>query len=208
MMGRLSRRYVMVMAGAFLLPVRASMSAEPAEDIRAPFGLTWGMSSDEVRKLGVQLTSVAGRAEFGVSFAAADLQKVLSDTESVVLSFGFKDKLWRIAAVGTSKGPDPSGGQALARYQDLAASLSDRYGRGNETDLRDHEVWKGPNEYVMSIKQGRAFRYTTFRTSTVDVELSVRAAESDQAYYLMLFAYRSGAKEFEADKKLHEKDAL
>lgn len=97
----------------------------------------------------------------------------------------------------------------VARYQELASVLSDRYGRGIETDVRDREMWKGPNEYVMSIKQGRAFLYTNFHSSAnVDVELSVRAASGDQAYYVILFAYRPGAQEFEADKKVHEKEAL
>jgi len=127
----------------------------------------------------------------------------------VILFFSYKDKLWRIAAAGRPIGPDPSGRQAVARYQDLTTVLSDRYGRGVETDVRDREMWKGPNEYVMSIRQGRAFRYTNFHSSAnVDVELSVRAAGTDQAYYLILFEYRPAAREFEADKKVHEKEAL
>ncbi len=105
-------------------------------------------------------------------------------------------------------GPDPSGSQAVSRYQELAAVLSDRYGRGVETDIRDREMWKGPNEYVMSLRQGRAFRYTKFHSTNVDVELSVRASDTDKAYYLILFQYGPAAREFEADKKVHEKDAL
>jgi len=166
------------------------------------------MSSDQVRKTGARLTANAGRSEFGAAFAASDLSKVLSDTESVFLFFGYKDKLWRIAAAGRQMGPDPSGSQAVARYQELAAVLSDRYGRGVETDTRDREMWKGPNEYVMSIRQGRAHRYTNFHSTNVDVELSVRAADSDKSYYLILFQYSPGAREFEADKKVNEKDAL
>jgi len=59
----------------------------------------------------------------------------------VFLFFGYKDKLWRIAAVGRPMGPDPSGNQTVARYQELATVLSDRYGRGVETDIRDREMW-------------------------------------------------------------------
>ena len=197
------------LAVAFLLPILTAVSAEFEGDSPAPFGLTWGMSSDEARKTGAQLAANAGRSDYGASFAATNLSKVLSDTESVILFFGFKDKLWRIAAAGRPMGPDPSGRQAVARYQELAAVLSDRYGRGIETDVRDREVWKGPNEYVMSIRQGRAYRYTNFHSSAnVDVELSIRATGNNQAYYLILFEYRPGAQEFEADKKVHEKEAL
>ncbi len=203
-----SRRSAIGLAVGYLLPFPAAVSAEPDTGVPAPFGLTWGMSSDQVRKTGARLTANAGRSEFGAAFAASDLSKVLSDTESVFLFFGYKDKLWRIAAAGRQMGPDPSGSQAVARYQELAAVLSDRYGRGVETDTRDREMWKGPNEYVMSIRQGRAHRYTNFHSTNVDVELSVRAADSDKSYYLILFQYSPGAREFEADKKVNEKDAL
>src|SRR5262249_15256421 len=155
--------------------------------LSAPFGLKWGMSSEEVRKTGVELAANPGRSEFGAAFAATNLSKVLTDTESVFLFFGYKDKLWRIAAAGRPMGPDPSGSQALARYQELASVLAERYGRGVETDIRDREMWKGPNEYVMSLRQGRAFRYTNFHSINVDVELSVRAAESDKSYYVILY---------------------
>jgi hypothetical protein len=133
---------------------------------------------------------------------------VLSDTESVVLFFGYKDKLWRIAALGRSTQQDPSGGQTVARYRDLAASLSDVYGHGAETDVRDHQMWKAPDEYVMSLLQGRAFRYTAFQSPSVDVELSVRATDGNTAHYLILFEHRPGAIQFKADKKAREKDAL
>jgi hypothetical protein len=203
-----SRRAAIGLGIAFLLPIPAAIAVEPDAGVPSPFGLAWGMSSEEVRRTGVRLTDYAGRSEFGAAFTATDMSKVLSDTESVILFFGYKDKLWRIAAAGDPMGPDPSGSQAVSRYQELATVLSDRYGRGVETDIRDREMWKGPNEYVMSLQQGRAFRYTNFHSTNVDVQLSVRAADSDKAYYLILFQYGPRAREFEADKKVREKDAL
>jgi len=90
---------------------------------------------------------------------------LLTQTDHVLLMVRRRSAdLWRIAAAGRPIGPDPSGRQAVARYQDLTTVLSDRYGRGVETDVRDREMWKGPNEYVMSIRQGRAFRYTNFHS--------------------------------------------
>ena len=105
-------------------------------------------------------------------------------------------------------GPDPYGSQVVARYQYSCRLAFGAGWKGVETDTRDHEMWKQPNEYVMSLKQGRAFHYTTFQSSTVEVELSVRATDEDSAFYLILFEYRPGAIQFEADKKKHEKDAL
>jgi hypothetical protein len=182
--------------------------AQSGDDARAPFGLTWGASLDDVQKLGVRLTALEGRSNFGATYSATQMSRVLNDAENVVLSFGHRDKLWRIAVVSTHFGPDPAGAQVIARYADLAGSLAERYGRGAETDIRDRDVWKGPNEYVMSIHQGRAQRFTSFQGASVDVELSVRAKGSDMSYYLILFEHRSGADEFERDRKAKEKDAL
>jgi hypothetical protein len=178
------------------------------DDSRAPFGLTWGVSSDDVRKAGVNLAADPSAKDFGVTFMATNLGKVLSDTEGVLLSFGFNDKLWRIATFGRPLGPDPSGNQVVVRYRDLAASLAEKYGKGVEIDQRDTEMFKTPNQYVASLEQGRAYRYTSYRTNSVSVELSIRAKDMESAYYLILFEYLSGARQFQMDKKTHEKDAL
>lgn len=110
-MNMLSRRSTIALAGAFLLPIPIAASAAADANVSAPFGLTWGMSSEEARKTGAQLAANAGRSDYGASFAATNLSKVLSDTESVTLFSGYKDKLWRIAAAGRPIGPDPSGRQ-------------------------------------------------------------------------------------------------
>ena len=47
-------------------------------------------------------------------------------------------------------------------------------------------MFKNPNEYVASIEQGRAYRYTSYHTNSVSVELSIRAKDMDSAYYLIL----------------------
>ena len=205
---KLSRRTAIRLATSAFVPVPAAIAAGPEDDTRAPFGLTWGMSADDVRNLGAQLVLRPGQTEYGVSFGATNLAKVLSDMEGALLSFGHKDRLWRIAAIGRSIGHDPTGDRVVARYQEIAASLSDRYGRGTETDSRDLHMWKRHDEYVMSLSQGRASRYTMFHTSNIDIELSVRASGSDQAYYLILFESGPEARAFAIDKKAHEKDAL
>jgi len=64
MIGMPSRRAIIALAFASTFPITA-LAAEPDADVSAPFGLKWGMSSEEVRKTGVQLTANAGRSEFG-----------------------------------------------------------------------------------------------------------------------------------------------
>jgi hypothetical protein len=205
-MWRPGRRSAVLVGACALLTSRRGLAG--ADDLRAPFGLTWGVASDEVRKTGVDLTADPSAKDFGVSFMATNLGKVLSDTEGVLLSFGFNDKLWRIATFGRTLGPDPSGSQVVARYLDLAVSLAEKYGKGVETDRRDTEMFKNADQYVASLEQGRAYRYTSYRTNSVSVELSIRAKDMESAYYLILFEYLPGAGQFQMDKKTHEKDAL
>ena len=80
-------------AGRCLCAADVTARLGGCHDLRAPFGLTWGVASDEVRKTGVDLTADPSAKDFGVSFMATNLGKVLSDTEGVLLSFGFNDKL-------------------------------------------------------------------------------------------------------------------
>lgn len=206
-MGTLSRRSTMLLTCAAAGLSRVAWAAD-AHDFSAPFGLTWEASPDDIRKAGVKLTPEPAVKTYGMSFAAANLSKVLVDTDSVLLSFGYDDKLWHIATAGQVVGPDPSGSRIIVRYLDLAASLSAKYGRGVETDIRDTEMWKNPNEYVMSLKQGRAYRYTTYKTNDLEIQLSIRAADADNAFYVILFSYLQGEGEFNTAKKAHEKDAL
>lgn len=205
---RMLRRRTAMLTGAGSAVAVFLHPAQATDDAAAPFGLLWGTSSDDVRKAGVTLTPADGPPTFGKTHSATGLSKVLSDMAGAALSFGHNDKLWRVAAFGRTVGPDPTGSQLLARYQDLASSLAGRYGSGRETDFRDREIWKSPNEYLMSLKMGRARRFTIFSSAIVDVELSIRASDSDQGFYLILYEHHAGARQFELDKKTLEKDTL
>jgi hypothetical protein len=199
------RRRTMLLSGLAVGLGAATPSL--AEDDKAPFGLIWGMSPDDVQTHGAKLVASDGR-NYGKSFNVTGLDHVLSDAEAVLLSFGYHDKLFRIVVAGKQQGPDPYGFGAMQRYNDLASIMTERYGKGTETDIRDFKMWKDPNEYVMSLKQGRAHRFTLFRTAIVNVELSVRAESGDYARYVIIFTNTAGAEVFEADKRRQERDSL
>src|ERR1700680_2297712 len=100
-----------------LLLFGAPAIAQQSEKDAAPFGLTWGMSTADVKALGVELTDDKQRV-FGATFMATNLPKVLSDVGAVGLSFGYDDKLWRVAAVSRSFLNDASGNAVVHRYGD------------------------------------------------------------------------------------------
>ena len=55
------------------------------EELRsALFGLSWGMSAEQVTELGVKLTDKS-KGEFGTNYKATNLPKILSDVQEVYL---------------------------------------------------------------------------------------------------------------------------
>src|SRR5262249_18497732 len=104
----------------------ASIDAQAQEE--APLGLSWGISSADVRARGVELAEYSG-GEFGKGFTASKFEKAIVDQETALLAFGFNDKLWRIVIQSREFTNDPFGYSVLARYDDLANVLSEKYGK-------------------------------------------------------------------------------
>lgn len=191
---------------ATALPGLATAQDEAAN--RAPFGLTWGSSVQQVQAAGAALTEHAALREFGRSFEASNLGRVLVDTSDVFLSFGWRDRLIRLLALSRPILNDPHGGHVLARYGELVETLANRYGAPRLVDERDTGLYKAPGDYVASLRFGRALRFAEFSAPAVRVQLFLRAQSNDAAGYGLLFEHKPGMMEFEADKKARERDAL
>ena len=69
----------------------------------APFGLAWGQSAEDVEATSVKLTKMGEPGDYGVGYTATGLTAVLSDTDTVMLFFGFKNRLWRVAAISADR---------------------------------------------------------------------------------------------------------
>ena len=140
----------------------------------------------------------------GATLTATGLSKVLSDMQSPLLFFGCSDSLWKIAASEVPVDNDPYGNQVQQRYADLAALLPLSM---ELVRKRDATLYKAPNEYLASIENGRAQRYTEYRTPTVATELSIRAS-GGSSYYTLIYAFGAGEVDFEADRQKHEQSDL
>jgi hypothetical protein len=173
----------------------------------APFGLKWGASIAQVEALGVKLSGkITG--DYGVQFNAQSLPKVLSDAAQVFVAFGHNDKLWRIVVIGRPVANDPYGADLKARYNDLSAALTEKYGNGTQHHFQDTELWKQADEFMMGIKSGRSWYYTNFNTQDITIQLSIRAQSSSAGFYLLIFEHNFLRKEFDRDKAKKEKEAL
>jgi hypothetical protein len=189
------------------LAVSTFAHAQDTDKNAAPFGLTWAASAADTRSLGIELKEYPAK-DFGQTYVATNLPKILSDAETVFASFGYDDKLWRITAVSRSFTNDPSGISVRARYDELASVLSEKYGKGQSTHSQDSQMWKGPTEFVMGIKAGRSSWFTNFETNLLRIQLGIIADDNSTAHWRILLENKPLRANFEAGKKAHEKDAL
>lgn len=189
------------------LAFSVALGADAQETSTGPFGLEWMVTAEEVTQLGVTLTPFPNDT-FGASFSATNLPKALSDMEMVVLSFGFDDKLWRVAALGTENANDKYGNSGKVRYNQLKESLSKTYDIGPSGERPSSDSYYGdPENFAYALSQNEAFWYSTFNSPLAEIELSLDSNHSD-TYWRLIYTHVDGEAAFEATKSAAELDAL
>jgi hypothetical protein len=185
------------------LPAHADGDSKDA----APLGLTWAMSLAEAKTLGIDLKPQEGLA-FGNSFVARKLPKALSDLGTVIVSFGYDDKLWRVVALSEDFSNDPYGTRVIARYDELTRILADKYGKGVSQQHNEPNQFMKGTDFLYNIKSGKSWQYTDFETSGLKVQLAIGATDTSTGYWRIIFTNKALSVEFQKGKKSHEKDAL
>jgi hypothetical protein len=196
-------RYMVFLFWLALAPLCAHAQETPSS--QAPFGLSWGMSTSQVKAMGVELTD-AQEVEWGTSFTAAKLPKVLTDANTVFLSFGFNDKLWRIWVSSRPFENDPAGTNVLARYGELSGILADKYGKGKSAHSLGQ--YNQQQHFAMHIKGGDAQWFTNFNPPQLMIQLGIQAHDYSTTYWILIFEEQTLASEFEKTKKAKERGTL
>jgi hypothetical protein len=174
----------LMLVGAFITAMFAQAAEEDQKE--APLGLHWGMSPAQVQGLGIDLKDVVLK-DYGTSYAASKLPKMIADIESVVLSFGFDDKLWRISTVSKAFSNDPYGSAVRNRYDELSSELAEKYGRGEQHHQPGQGFYAKADNFIYALHSGNAWYYTNYTTNLIGVQLSIRASDSSTAFYQMIF---------------------
>ncbi|MBK1795475.1 hypothetical protein JHL21_13310 [Devosia sp. WQ 349] len=178
-----------------------------AQEDAAPFGLRWMASSVEIEALGVALTPM-DIATFGKSFAATNLPKAISDLEAVVLSFGYDDRLWRVAAIGNEFDNDKYGSQAKSRYDQLAASLAKSYALTSRSHRPSSDNFYGKaDNFAYALSKSEAYWYSLYGSPSAEIELSIGSNHQD-TYWRLVYSHIEGKSSFTARKADAELDAL
>lgn len=189
-------------ASCLALPTHAQ---SPATD--GPIGLVWGSSSAEVQAKGVELKEIEG-TDFGKSYLASKMEKALADQSGALLSFGFNDKLWRVLITSRPFSEDPAGRAALARYDELASLLSDKYGKGTQVHRLGESIYAQSGYFVAGIRGGQSRWFTNFDTSNLFIQLGLTASDSSTATWRLIYENKIFRRDFEASKRSREKGTL
>lgn len=189
-------------ASCLALPTHAQ---SPATD--GPIGLVWGSSSAEVQAKGVELKEIEG-TDFGKSYLASKMEKALADQSGALLSFGFNDKLWRVLITSRPFSEDPEGRAAVARYDELAGLLSDKYGKGTQVHRLGQSIYAQSGYFVAGIRGGQSRWFTNFDTSNLFIQLGLTASDSSTATWRLIYENKIVRRDFEASKRSREKGTL
>jgi hypothetical protein len=181
----------------------ASSSAVPA----APFGLEWGLTKEEVEARRIKLSEVQ-TSEGSQSFTAIGLSKLVAGVETVVVNFGFDNKLWKVTAASEDFPNDPYGFKVKARYSELKEILTEKYGKGKSTHSTGGSIYDQARYFLAGIKGGNNWHFTTFSAPGLSIELSVRAKDSDTGYWVLIYNSTELAKGYDKAKANREKGAL
>jgi hypothetical protein len=186
-------------------PSAPSPSAPAA--MAAPFGLEWGLSKEELEAKGVKLME-ARTSEGSQRFTATGLSKLVAGIETVVVDLGFDNRLWKVIAASEDYPNDPYGFKVKARYAELNDILVQKYGKGKPTHRTGGSIYDEPQYFLAGIKNGKSWHFTNYSANGLNVELSVRAKDSDTGYWVLIYNNTELEKGYDKAKANHEKSAL
>jgi hypothetical protein len=183
----------------------SALAQAPVND--APIGLVWGSSFSEVQAKGIELKEIDG-TDFGKSFIASKMERALADQSAALLSFGFNDKLWRVLITSRPFSNDPSGITAVARYDELAGVLSEKYGKANQVHKLGDSIYSQQAYFLAGIRGGQSKWFTNFETANLFIQLGLTASDSSTANWRLIYENKNLRREFETSKRSREKGTL
>ena len=171
----------------------------------APFGLLWLAPQRKIEKLGVVLKPKKVK-DSPNSFTATNLPKPVSAFESVLVSFGDNDILWRIAGYGTPIDDDQNASLGLKEYNKFYHIFDEKYANAEEfytaavinVDeevmlkdgskshmIRQKFIEKGDDGFKEKLMKGESILYATFHNDSVSVTLALMANGDGQTFIMV-----------------------
>jgi hypothetical protein len=191
----------------FAFLILAITAAAAAGDTDAPLGLSWGMSTSDVRDRGADLVEMKD-SEYGKTFGITKLERAVADQEFAYLSFGFNDKLWRIMIISHAFKNDPHGTAVLSRYNQLSDILTEKYGKPKQVHRLGDSIYSESRYFFAGIRGGNTKWFSNFETPTIFVQLGISAEDSSTGNWILFYQFKPLEKEFQSAKRAKEKGTL
>jgi hypothetical protein len=130
----------------FISMVPAVCSAEDG-----PFGLSWGMTKEQVEKLGVKLELSSTKMTVDV-LTTEKLPKNVSIAEKYTLIFDRKHNFQKVIMVSKDIGNDPYGNEGKEKYAELKKSLIAKYGKPSFSfEKVGRKLWNEKDEFYQCL---------------------------------------------------------
>ncbi|MBQ7304557.1 MAG: hypothetical protein IJW75_06570 [Alphaproteobacteria bacterium] len=180
-------------------------TAAPVVYEKAPLGLLWLAPVSEIEYIKVKLEPITLK-DYPKSYKATNLPKPLSDFRETVVSFGEKNKLWRIVSYGNFMEDDTSATKGLKQYDKYHNLLDKKYGNAEDfytpatynveelvpnddgttsMAIKQMEMEIGEEGFLEKLSLGEAVMYSTFHNENVSVTLALLADGNKQTYIVI-----------------------
>ena len=149
----------------------------------AMFGLTWGMSPEQVKASGVVLEEKFRQHNFSV-FRTERLPKNLNDAKFYVLIFDESLGLCKVVMTGTTIKNDPYGMSGKQRFEELEKILTEKYHQQPMSSKTiGIKLWDDPDEFYQCLAyDGCGLWGSVFLTDTKYIGLKLEGIERGMGY--------------------------
>jgi hypothetical protein len=147
----------------------------------AAFGLKWGQTPSELKKMNIEFTLLKGEDNFNI-YKTKSLPGNLNDAESYLLFF-YKDALLKIVFIGQDITSDITGSKGKARFEELTEIFKKKYTLVSSTKRVGLKLYDEYDEFYQCLGySGCGLWMVVFRTETNLLMMELKGTSRGKGY--------------------------
>ncbi|MBQ7632635.1 MAG: hypothetical protein IJS88_00790 [Alphaproteobacteria bacterium] len=158
-------------------------------ELKAPFGLTWGISKEQTEADGFKLRASTIENRTG-AYLVENPRQQRAAFKSIIAIFGEQNHLQMIYAQSPLLDDTPNAEKVLQLYHEYFAALSKKYGNAKEhyqpnksQNMPASEI--GNDTFLQDLKDEKTFLFATFGNDAIKVTLSVFVNEDTRSFIVL-----------------------
>jgi len=203
------KKYYILTASFFVLLI---LSSNVVAGGYAMFGLKWGMSPEQVKKLNVILTHHHSNNNFHF-YRTESLPKSLKDVDFYILLFDENKSLVKIVMATKNTSGDAYGIEGKKRFSEIESLLKKKYKSIDSYKVVGKKLYDEPDEFYQCLKyQGCGMWYSTFLADNKNMALQLNGIKRGNGFIDLTVQakplFYQALDKFKSINALKEKDAL